>query len=771
MKYSIRKNVKRIAAGVLAVLLVIQSPVFVSAGDGFGILPEKTMLTGGSFIDWNDCTPSDCSTPSVASLYKTTRGITRDQAVAWVTQLGDSHWSVDVNQDGTIMCSDLIMAYMDYLLGWHYDLDGDQYRIPWYCPAGWQQIRARADFMAQPGDIAIWTGGDCGHAGIVLEGYSGGFVLCDIDGWETEAGQHDGYADYGHRNFNADTTYTFWGVLRPDWPATSFTGTLDLSGLLDGSNSSSLGTYGTADVYVDGILMADDVSEFHFRFADGTDYEICDIKAADGHVYNGLAAGSASLTGTVVKNQTKNVRLSYSSIHTVNFVSAHGTVPASQSVKNGEQATCPAALSETGYTFGGWYSDSGFKNAWDFTNGRVTKDTTLYAKWTAIKYQVSFNTGGIGKAVANQSVAYGNTARDPGTPSAAGYTFGGWYADSKFTTKWDFANKKITKAVTVYGKWTANNYTIKYNGNGATSGSMKALTGRTYGKSYKLTANAFKKSGYVFTGWNTVKGGTGTAYADKASVKNLTGVSGGTVTLYAQWTKKYSITYVLDGGKNSSGNPSGYTKLEKITLSKPTKAGYTFEGWYTDSKYKNKITAISKGSTGNKKLYARWTRITYTVKFSGNGATSGKMTAMSNCKGASSYKLTANQYKRTGYTFTGWNTKNDGSGSGYRNKAAVKNLTAKNKATVTLYAQWKANKYTICFSANGGTGKMSSVSATYDKAVKLQACTMKKNGKVFDSWNTKADGSGKAIADSSSIKSLTGVDGSTVTLYAQWKTK
>ena len=137
---------------------------------------------------------------------------------------------------------------------------------------------------------------------------------------------------------------------------------------------------------------------------------------------------------------------------------------------------------------------------------------------------------------------------------------------------------------------------------------MKKLTNRQYGKSYTLTANAYKKKGYSFAGWNTKKDGSGKTYKNKAEVKNLTSKSGGTVTLYAQWKKtKYTITYNLNSGKNNSSNPSYYTMTTKtIKLKKPTRKGYQFVGWYSDKKCTKKVTQIKKGSTGNKTLYAKW---------------------------------------------------------------------------------------------------------------------------------------------------------------------
>lgn len=241
---------------------------------------------------------------------------------------------------------------------------------------------------------------------------------------------------------------------------------------------------------------------------------------------------------------------------------------------------------------------------------------------------------------------------------------------------------------TVYAKTIK--YTIKFNGNNATSGKMSAMKSCKYGKSYKLTANKFKRKGYTFTGWNTKKDGSGKTYKNKATVKNLAKENGKTVTLYAQWKEtKYTITYDLKGGKNNSKNPSKYYVTTKtIKLADPVRTGYTFKGWYSDSKYKNKVTSIKKGSTGNKKFYAKWSENKYNIKFDANGGT-GTMSTLKSRKYATTYKLTANKFTREGYIFTGWNTKKDGSGKAYKDKASVKKLTSKNGKTVTLYAQWK----------------------------------------------------------------------------------
>ena len=262
-----------------------------------------------------------------------------------------------------------------------------------------------------------------------------------------------------------------------------------------------------------------------------------------------------------------------------------------------------------------------------------------------------------------------------------GYTFKGWYSDEECTDRVKTIGKGSSGDKTLYAKWSANEYSIAFKGNGSTSGSMKTMSDRKYGKSYTLKENAFKRSGYTFAGWNTKKDGSGKTYADKASVKNLTSIDGKKVTLYAQWKKTtYSITYVLKGGENSSKNPTSYTAdASKITLKSPTRTGYTFEGWYSDSKCTKRVKTIQKGSTGNKKLYAKWEAKEYRIIYKLNGGkNSSKNPATYNVEDS---KITLKNPTRKGYTFKGWY-------SDAKCTKRVKTIKSGSTGNKTLYAKW-----------------------------------------------------------------------------------
>lgn len=140
--------------------------------------------------------------------------------------------------------------------------------------------------------------------------------------------------------------------------------------------------------------------------------------------------------------------------YTVQFVSDYGSF-ADQTVEHGkpietDKLTIPDV---DGYTFDDWYTDDTYTTKFDFTKP-IKSNTTVYAKWTAKDYEVSFITEH-GKTPTSQNVPYNGTADDPGELTEDGYTFIGWYTDETYTKEFDFT-KPITSNTTVYAKWEKN---------------------------------------------------------------------------------------------------------------------------------------------------------------------------------------------------------------------------------------------------------------------------------------------------------------------------
>lgn len=140
--------------------------------------------------------------------------------------------------------------------------------------------------------------------------------------------------------------------------------------------------------------------------------------------------------------------------YTVKFVSDHGSF-ADQTIEYGklietDKLTIPPV---EGFTFDGWYTDDTYDTEFDFTKP-ITSNTTVYAKWTAKDYEVSFVTEH-GDAPASQNVKYNGTASDPGKLKEEGYTFIGWYTDNTHTKEFNFSTP-ITGDTKVYAKWEKN---------------------------------------------------------------------------------------------------------------------------------------------------------------------------------------------------------------------------------------------------------------------------------------------------------------------------
>ena len=270
-----------------------------------------------------------------------------------------------------------------------------------------------------------------------------------------------------------------------------------------------------------------------------------------------------------------------------------------------------------------------------------------------------------------------------------------------------------------------------------------------------LTANAFTRTGYSFAGWNTAADGSGTAYPDTASYP-----FSASVTLYAQWTAlTYTVTFDANGGTGTMAPETGSAPAA-LTANAFTRTGYSFAGWNTaaDGSGTAYPDTASYPFSASVTLYAQWTALTYTVTFDANGGTG----TMAPETGSAPAALTANAFTRTGYSFAGWNTAADGSGTAYPDTASYPF-----SASVTLYAQWTALTYTVTFEANfpagakGGTGTMAPETGSAPAALTANAFSLP--GYTFAGWNTATGGSGTPYPDTARYPF-----NASVTLYAQW---
>ena len=228
-------------------------------------------------------------------------------------------------------------------------------------------------------------------------------------------------------------------------------------------------------------------------------------------------------------------------------------------------------------------------------------DAAKWARAYAERIQKNLNAGKTKFEVSTDNASY--------PPSISGIQNGIIaYALNQMT--WKAGSKKV--ALRVAGTSTKLSFTAKYtdtvkrvrivfapNGGRVSSGSKTVICGKTYGALPTPT-----RRGYIFAGWYTAKSG-GNRIGSSSVVRTTKNQ-----TLYARWKLvKYKIRYSLGRGTNSRSNPAGYTVVSRtIVLKNPVRKGYTFKGWYSDPKFKKKVTKIAAGSTGSRKLYARWVR-------------------------------------------------------------------------------------------------------------------------------------------------------------------
>jgi len=288
---------------------------------------------------------------------------------------------------------------------------------------------------------------------------------------------------------------------------------------------------------------------------------------------------------------------------TVSFDTQKGSDCPPMSEKSGNEITLPTPSKNGGYTFSGWYM-AGVGGAFCGKSGdkyTVTCNITLVAHWTQ---KISFDAKG-GEACAAIIAPYGDKTTNP-LPSTSkdNYIFDGWYTADSGGTKVGNAGDKpvfVDGDMTLYAQWTQQTYTISFNSQGG--GDVSQMSGIAVGGSITLPTPS--REGYTFDGWYTLAEG-----GEKAGDAGGSYTGNGNITLYARWTQIfYTVSFSL-GGSNT------YEKLDNITygtsitlLPTPSRAGYTFDGWYTSSSGGTRVGGAGDNYTvsANITLYAHWT--------------------------------------------------------------------------------------------------------------------------------------------------------------------
>lgn len=499
-------------------------------------------------------------------------------------------------------------------------------------------------------------------------------------------------------------------------------------------------------------------------------------------IFGSYIAGSGQYKWSC-KGKTGVLPTFTANICTINYSLNGGSNQPSGTTIIGSGALTSTVPTKSGYTFGGWnINGTTYKSGATYTcasNGGVIVATAIWNQSLTCtsSYLESGCSGSLVKTLQTKLNAvqgcgldidggYGSKTKDCVVAFQKAF---GLQADGVAGTNTNaklnslYGNISVTlDSSGATSKGTGSIYSLYNRGYYLDSGDSKKMTTSSNGitipsKSYAITynyndsvtKNATKNATCTFGGYYTKASGQGTQYisskgflTSSASVKNFTSAG----KLYAKW-----------------GNCS-------LKLDSPTRSGYTFLGWSTDSKATS--PSMKAGDNANftaaTTLYAIWKSnssttedVTYTIKFDANGGTG--TTKEVKCTYGSNCTLTANVFTKEGYVFNGWNTKKDGTGISYSDKVVVKNLSSTDGATVTLYAKWKkegadVKTYRVTFKYNDGVTQDKIVEVDENDTVSVIE-PIRKNY-VFGGWYTDKDMT-KKFDFTTKIKS-------DLTLYAKW---
>ena len=424
----------------------------------------------------------------------------------------------------------------------------------------------------------------------------------------------------------------------------------------------------------------------------------------------------------------------------------------------------------TGYAFGGYWTGAGGTGTQyyraDGSSARswnITSAQTLYAKWTAKTYTVTFDGNG-GSSPSSRSVTYDSPYGTLPTSTRTGYTFAGWWTAAADGDQIETNTKvSITAAQTLYAHWTANSYTVTFDANGGTT--PVASTNATYDSTYgELPTPTW--TGHDFLGWWTSRsGGSEVTAESKVSIT-------ADQTLYAHWdTESFTLTIGSSTGSGSgsvSPDVGEYTyKYETpITVSATPAAGSRFAGW-SDGET---LAIRTINLVSNTVVSAEFALLDpVTVRFLPNGDFGTMADADILCSVSTALPL--NTFKRTGYTFSHWT---NSVGTVYADGAPVEFSDSSTGQTVFFGAVWTPNEYAVVFYPNGGKGSMTNQVFHYDEPQELSAMTFEFPNPGTDFWEFEGWTNvtkGTFYKGGVTVSNLTTEANGVVALTAVWESK
>ena len=467
---------------------------------------------------------------------------------------------------------------------------------------------------------------------------------------------------------------------------------------------------------------------------------------------------------------------------------ANGSNLQTEELNENGKITQPDSPVRDGYVFDGWYYDSTFTQAVDFSQPLQggAANFMLFAKWTEAPSKVldvTYSANG-GQFADGNDVMLGQTdsngiARQPLAPTRDGYVFAGWYYHSDGTDQVDFNQPIVggSKHVTLFAAWTPakqdKTVDILYVANGGTFfDGNDTMQGVTDTDGYARLPLQPTREGYDFLGWSYDRDGNDPVDFTKAIV-----AGSGHATIYAQWKQnnEKTVLYVANGGAFADGNVAmeGVTDSNGVARQPlaPTREGYTFTGWTYDAAGTEPVdfTKPIPGGGQHVTFYAQWVELANNEKdvlYVANGGVfadgNETLQGVTDGDGVARQPLAPT---REGYTFAGWTYDRDGNDPVDFSKPLVGGGDH-----ATLFAQWNMvvedNSIDVLYVANGGTffdGNETLQGVTDGDGVARQPLAPTREGYTFAGWTY--DSKGKDPVDFS--KPVQG-GGDHVTFYAQW---
>jgi uncharacterized repeat protein (TIGR02543 family) len=437
---------------------------------------------------------------------------------------------------------------------------------------------------------------------------------------------------------------------------------------------------------------------------------------------------------------------------TVTFNTNSGTAVTAVTTRTAEVMPTTLTTTRAGYTFLGWFVNSdltGNAISFPYTHGR-TENFTLHAKWDANTLNVNFATNA-GSAVTATTTRTGESLPTSFTTTRAGYNFLGWFDNAEFSgsaISFPYTHGK-TGDFTLFAKWDASTLTVSYNTNGGSS--VTATTTRT-AESIASAPTAPTRAGYTFIDWFATSDLSGTAVSFPYAHGRTTNF-----TLYAKWdANTLNVTFDSNSGSAVTGTTTRTAESIASAPTAPTRAGYTFDGWYDNPGFNNSQISFpyAHGKTENFTLYAKWDANTLTVSFVPNGGSAVTAVTTRTAEAISSAPVAPT---RAGYDLVGWFDNAELTGS-----AITFPYTHGKTESFTLYAKWEAKTLTVSFNPSGGSA-VSSMTTRTAESMASAPTPPTRAGYNFLGWVENGDLTGTVV----SFPYAHGKTGD-FTLYAKW---